>query len=163
MQYALRYEDFSDFGDTTNGKIASRYSLSDSTALRGAISTGFPAPTPGQASLRSTTTTFTSGIPPVQIDVGLLPPTDPDVIALGGTALKEEESVLHEAQIKAYGPELSEEEREIYRQTLSKVTELPNRHQDTSASLIKGQLSMTLQSIETISYEMKDMAVSQAF
>jgi len=90
IQYALRYEDFSDFGETLNGKLAARYFLADATALRGSISTGFHAPTPGQANLRSTTTTFDNE--GNQIDVGLLPADSPEVAAVGGAALKEEES-----------------------------------------------------------------------
>ncbi len=90
MQYALRYEDFSDFGGTLNGKLAGRYRLGDRTAIRGSVSTGFHAPTPGQANLRSTTTTFDNF--GNQIDVGLLPADSPEVAALGGAPLKEEES-----------------------------------------------------------------------
>jgi len=45
LQYALRYENFSDFGPTTNAKVAFRYRASDAIALRGAVSTGFHAPT----------------------------------------------------------------------------------------------------------------------
>ena len=45
IQYALRYEDFSDFGDTVNGKVATRYLLSDDTP--GSLSLVF-MPTPGQ-------------------------------------------------------------------------------------------------------------------
>ncbi|MBT1064413.1 TonB-dependent receptor [Bowmanella sp. Y26] len=45
---AARYEDFSEFGDTQNGKISTRYALSDHAALRATYSTGFRAPTPGQ-------------------------------------------------------------------------------------------------------------------
>lgn len=88
MQYAVRYEDFSDFGGTTNWKIASRYRVTDTFALRGAISTGFHAPTPGQANLRSTTTTI-NGSNQV-VDVGLLPADSPEVASLGGKALTEE-------------------------------------------------------------------------
>lgn len=91
MQYALRYEDFSDFGDTINGKIAARYYINEATAIRGGVSTGFHAPTPGQANLRSTTTTFDNM--GNQIDIGLLPPDSPQVAALGGAPLKEEESL----------------------------------------------------------------------
>ncbi|MGV6806744.1 MAG: TonB-dependent receptor plug domain-containing protein [bacterium] len=91
MQYALRFEDFSDFGETINGKIASRYFISDRTAIRGSISTGFHAPTPGQANIRNTITTFDNlGN---QIDIGLLPADSPEVAAVGGAPLKEEESV----------------------------------------------------------------------
>jgi len=91
LQYALRYEDFSDFGSTINGKLAGRYRINDTLALRAAVSTGFHAPTPGQSNLRSTTTTFDNlGN---QIDVGLLPADSAEVAALGGQKLKEEEAV----------------------------------------------------------------------
>ncbi|MFT6734225.1 MAG: iron complex outermembrane receptor protein [Polaribacter sp.] len=90
FQYALRYEDFSDFGTTVNWKIASRFSLTDSTSLRGAISTGFHAPTPGQANYKATITTFdTTG---AQVEEGVIASTDPDAVAAGGQELKEEES-----------------------------------------------------------------------
>jgi iron complex outermembrane receptor protein len=92
MQYALRYEDFSDFGDTLNVKIASRYRINDSIALRGAISTGFHAPTPGQANVRTTITTF-DGTTGLQVEEGLVPSTDPRVAQVGGTALTEETSL----------------------------------------------------------------------
>ena len=72
MQLALRYEDYDDFGDTTDGKIAMRYQVSDAVALRGAFSTGFRVPTAGQANLRNTTTEFNMGM---LADVGTLPPT----------------------------------------------------------------------------------------
>ncbi|MCF6288469.1 MAG: TonB-dependent receptor [Proteobacteria bacterium] len=91
LQYALRYEDFSDFGSTVNGKLAGRYNISDNTALRGAISTGFHAPTPGQANVRTTITTF-DGATGLQVEEGLIPATDPRAIAVGGKALTEEKS-----------------------------------------------------------------------
>ncbi len=92
IQYALRFEDFSDFGSTVNGKVAARYRISDAFALRGAVSTGFHAPTPGQASIRSTITTF-DGVTGLQVEEGLIPPTSPAALAEGGTALTEETSV----------------------------------------------------------------------
>jgi iron complex outermembrane receptor protein len=91
MQYALRHEDFSDFGGTTNWKIAGNYSLTEETALRGAASTGFHAPTPGQSSIRTTITTF-DGTTGLQVEEGLIPATDPRAIAAGGQEIKEEES-----------------------------------------------------------------------
>jgi iron complex outermembrane receptor protein len=92
VQYALRYEDFSDFGETINGKIAARYTVSDELTLRGAISTGFHAPTPGQANVRTTITTFdgTSGL---QVEEGLVPATSPLALLAGGAPLSEEKSV----------------------------------------------------------------------
>ena len=41
---AIRYENYSDFGSTFSGKVASRFALSNALALRGAVSTGFRAP-----------------------------------------------------------------------------------------------------------------------
>ena len=92
VQYALRYEDFSDFGDTINGKIAARYATSDTFTLRAAISTGFHAPTPGQANVRTTITTF-DGVTGMQVEEGLVPSTSPLVEAVGGKALTEETSL----------------------------------------------------------------------
>ena len=92
LQYAVRYEDFSDFGSTVNGKLAARWRLSDAFALRGAISTGFHAPTPGQANVRTTITTF-DGTTGLQVEEGLVPSTDPRVAAVGGTELTEETAV----------------------------------------------------------------------
>ncbi|MFT7287467.1 MAG: iron complex outermembrane receptor protein, partial [Halieaceae bacterium] len=74
MQYALRYEDFSDFGSTVNGKVASRYRIDGTFTLRGALSTGFHAPAPGQSNVRTTITTFDGAIG-LQIEEGLVPPT----------------------------------------------------------------------------------------
>jgi iron complex outermembrane receptor protein len=42
---AVRYEDYSDFGSTTNWKITGRYDFSPAVAIRGTASTGFRAPT----------------------------------------------------------------------------------------------------------------------
>ncbi len=45
---ALRYEDFSEFGNSVTGKISGRYEFTSELALRATASTGFRAPTPGQ-------------------------------------------------------------------------------------------------------------------
>ncbi|MDO5981145.1 TonB-dependent receptor [Flavivirga spongiicola] len=45
---AVRYENYSDFGSTINGKLASRLKISDDFTLRGSISTGFRAPSLAQ-------------------------------------------------------------------------------------------------------------------
>jgi len=91
IQYALRYEDFSDFGDTTNWKLATRYNVNDNFTLRGAASTGFHAPTPGQANISSIITTFDS-ISGQQVEEGLVPANSEAARAAGGTDLKEEEA-----------------------------------------------------------------------
>ena len=92
LQYALRYEDFSDFGSTVNGKVAGRYTMSDAVTLRGSVSTGFHAPTPGQANVSTTITTF-DGTTGLQVEEGLVRPTSAGALAVGGAPLKEEESV----------------------------------------------------------------------
>jgi iron complex outermembrane receptor protein len=92
LQYALRYEDFSDFGSTVNGKVAGRYTMSDTVTLRGSVSTGFHAPTPGQANVSTTITTF-DGTTGLQVEEGLVRPTSAGALAVGGAPLKEEESV----------------------------------------------------------------------
>ena len=92
LQYAGRYENFSDFGGTINGKLAARYNVSDAVTLRAAISTGFHAPTPGQSNITSTITTF-DGPGGGQVEEGLLAPDNPVAIANGAAPLTEEKSV----------------------------------------------------------------------
>ncbi len=58
---ALRYEDFSDAGDDLIGKIASRYEFSDDFAVRGALSTGFRAPSLQQSAYTAYTTNLGAG------------------------------------------------------------------------------------------------------
>lgn len=70
LQVAVRAEDFSEFGNTTDFKIAGIYHVSDEVRLRGAYSTGFHAPTAGQANITNVTTQNVSG---VLIDQGTLP------------------------------------------------------------------------------------------
>ena len=55
---AVRFEDFEDFGTTTNGKISGRFEVNDTLALRGGVSTGFRAPTPGQSNAFNVSTEF---------------------------------------------------------------------------------------------------------
>ncbi|RIA09814.1 iron complex outermembrane receptor protein [Flavobacteriaceae bacterium MAR_2010_72] len=45
---AVRFENYSDFGNTINVKLASRYKFSDAFSMRGSISTGFRAPSLAQ-------------------------------------------------------------------------------------------------------------------
>ncbi|SNS74921.1 iron complex outermembrane recepter protein [Ekhidna lutea] len=45
---ALRFEKYSDFGETFNFKLASRYSINESLSLRGSVSSGFRAPSLAQ-------------------------------------------------------------------------------------------------------------------
>ncbi|MGK0439645.1 MAG: iron complex outermembrane receptor protein, partial [Paracoccaceae bacterium] len=86
---ALRYEDFSDFGDTSNGKVAIRYSLSDYVNIRGAISTGFRAPSVGQQNLQRAATNFNNG----QLEELLVVSSvNPIAQQFGGTQLQAEDA-----------------------------------------------------------------------
>ena len=58
---AGRYEDFETFGDTLNGKFNTRWQATSVMALRGSVSTGFRAPTVGQANIQNVTTAFVRG------------------------------------------------------------------------------------------------------
>ena len=70
LQGALRYEDYSAFGDTLDYKIAGLYKVSDDLRIRGTYSTGFHAPTSGQANITNVTTQNVNG---VLVDQGTLP------------------------------------------------------------------------------------------
>ena len=74
LQAAVRYEDFSVFGDTTNYKLAGIYRVNDNFRVRFARSTGFHAPTSGQASITNVTTQnqLINGVPTL-VDQGTLP------------------------------------------------------------------------------------------
>ena len=99
---ALRYEDFSDFGDTTNGKLSARWQLAENFALRASASTGFRAPTVGQNNVRNVTTAFTNG---VLADEATLPPTNPISVQLGAQPLDAEDSVSYSiGTVFAAGP-----------------------------------------------------------
>lgn len=58
---AVRFANYSDFGSTLNGKIAARYKFSDAFLLRGAVNTGFRAPSLHQRYFNSTSTVFIDG------------------------------------------------------------------------------------------------------
>ena len=88
--FALRYENYSDFGNTLDGKFAARVQVAENVALRGAVSTGFRVPTAGQANLRNVTTEFQAGM---LADIATLPPTNPIAQQKGAQALTPEESV----------------------------------------------------------------------
>ena len=86
---ALRYEDFDDFGDTLNGKLAGRWQIVPSFAVRGSVSTGFRAPTPGQSNVTKISTVTVDGELQQR---GQIPPTNPIAEFLGAEPLKEEEA-----------------------------------------------------------------------
>lgn len=92
---AARSENYSDFGDTTTGKVTARYAFTDAVALRGTVSTGFHAPSLQQQFFQSTATNFIV-LPPPQgntpFDIVTFRVTNPAGIALGAEPLRPEKS-----------------------------------------------------------------------
>lgn len=86
---ALRYEDFSSFGDTTNYKLTAQYRVNDEISLRASHSTGFRAPTVGQENVVNTQTTSYKGN---LVQAATYPPIHPVSAYYGGVALEPEES-----------------------------------------------------------------------
>ncbi|MBT8290011.1 MAG: TonB-dependent receptor [Muriicola sp.] len=56
--FATRYENYSDFGSTMNFKLATRIKASDNLNIRGAVNSGFRAPSLHQLNFNSTSTIF---------------------------------------------------------------------------------------------------------
>ncbi len=89
---AGRVERFSDFGTTVNGKVAARVSLSEGFALRGAASTGFRAPTPGQQNAFNVSTIYDPALKDLTNN-GTIPSTSALAQEYGGEPLEPEKSV----------------------------------------------------------------------
>ena len=90
VQLAVRYEDYSDFGDTLNGKLAAAFDLTDSLKLRGAVSNGFRAPSLQQQFFNNTSTQFNGG---VAEQVGTFRNDSQIAMDIGIPELKEETSM----------------------------------------------------------------------
>ncbi|WP_442961350.1 TonB-dependent receptor plug domain-containing protein [Pseudoalteromonas sp.] len=58
---ALRYDNYKGFGDTVNFKLAGNWSVTDDVSLRGAVSTGFRAPSMQQLYFNNISTQFVVG------------------------------------------------------------------------------------------------------
>jgi iron complex outermembrane receptor protein len=101
LDAAVRHEDYSDFGDTTVGKITGRYDFTPAIALRSTVSTGFRAPTLAED--------FYSGVNvnPTSIS-GVFAPNSAGAKALGISDLKPETSVNYSVGVVThFAPGLS--------------------------------------------------------
>jgi iron complex outermembrane receptor protein len=83
--FAIRYEDYSDFGSTVVGKVTARYDINDYVAVRGTASTGFRAPTLAEEYYSGT------NVSPTSADVQL-PPNSSAAKLAGFGPLKPEQS-----------------------------------------------------------------------
>ena len=87
---AGRYENYSDFGSTWNGKFAARYEPISGYAVRGSLSSGFRAPSLHQQFFTTFSTNIIGGVP---VDIATLSVNAPAAQALGAQELKPEKSV----------------------------------------------------------------------
>ncbi len=88
---AVRFENYSDFGSTLNGKLASRLKINNHINLRGSISTGFRAPSLAQIYYNLRFTNFSSaGATEV-----LLAPNDSEITKAFGIQKLNEEKALN--------------------------------------------------------------------
>ena len=90
VDVAARYEDYSDFGSEVTGKIATRFSFSDMVSLRGAVSTGFRAPSLHQQFYQTSSTNL---VGTQLVEIGTFPVSHPVARALGSRDLEPETSV----------------------------------------------------------------------
>ena len=88
---AVRFEDFQDFGTTTNYKVAANWRITDNFGVRGTASTGFKAPTPGQSNAYNVSTEFDL-VAQELVNNGTVPSTTAVAQLRGGRPLEPEES-----------------------------------------------------------------------
>ena len=87
---AMRYENYSDFGSTINGKIATRIKTGKNVNIRGSVSTGFRAPSLAQIYYNLRFTNFNAS---GATEVLLSPNNSPVTKAFGIDQLNEEKAV----------------------------------------------------------------------
>lgn len=91
---AVRFENYSDFGGVSIGKVSARYSITDKLSLRGSAATGFRAPSLQELNYTHTATAFVpdvNGIPQ-PLDVTTYPTNSTAARVLGIKGLKQEQS-----------------------------------------------------------------------
>ena len=89
---AARIEDYDDFGATLNGKLAGRYRVTPAWAVRGSVSSGFRAPTPGQQNAFNVSTRYDLQLRDLVND-GTIPSTSRAAQLRGGRLLEPERSI----------------------------------------------------------------------
>ncbi len=95
---AVRYENYSDFGSQTTGKLTARFAPIEQFAVRGGYATGFRAPSLQQSWFTATSTNFIGGVP---FEVRTFPVSSRAATLLGAQPLKAERSQNLSAGITA--------------------------------------------------------------
>jgi len=94
---AARYENFSDFGSTSNAKLTMHWGINDNLSLRGSLGTGFRAPTVGQSNASNVSTSLNQE--GLLVDQATLSPTNPISLLKGSKQLDPEDSTNYAAGI----------------------------------------------------------------
>ena len=93
LSAAARFENYTDFGSTINGKLAARLKVSDNINVRGSVSSGFRAPSLAQIYYNLRFTNFIGGVATDQ----LLSPNNSPVTASFGIGPLQEEKAFNSA------------------------------------------------------------------
>ena len=133
LQSAARAERYSDFGSTSDGKVAARVQLLPGLALRGSMSTGFRAPALTQEYFSSTRTVFQTsrGVTTVRT-VRTFPVNTPEAQLMGATPLRPETSVNRSGGLVLHVPRLPQITADLYRITMADRLSLLGSISDTS-------------------------------
>lgn len=91
VSVAGRFENYSDFGSTLNGKFATRYAITPQFAFRGSVSTGFRAPSLAQKYYSLQFTNFQGG----NLVTIQLASNDSDIAQLSGISQLKQETSLN--------------------------------------------------------------------
>lgn len=140
---ALRFENYSDFGNTLNWKFASRYKIGDAFSIRASASTGFRAPSMQQRFYAKTNTLFvssTTGL--VAVESGTFTNDSQPAAILGIPKLKQETSLNLAAGFTARPVEGLEVTLDIYQVDIKDRIVLTNNFSDGGDSILKAQLEM---------------------
>jgi iron complex outermembrane recepter protein len=139
---AIRFENYSDFGETFNWKAVARYKIGDVLTLRGSASTGFRAPSMQQRFYAKTNTLFVSqGGSLVAVESGTFPNGSAPANILGIPELKQETSTNYAAGLTVRpfaGLELTVD---AYQIDIDDRIVLTNNFTDGGDSLLKVQLA----------------------
>jgi len=138
LDLAGRTEHYSDFGDTTVGKLTGRYDFNPMIAVRGTVSTGFRAPTLAEEFYSGVNVAPTFGF-------GQLPPNSKAALAAGFGPLKPETSTnysigfvahpISHLQITADAYEIDIKKRIVNSGVLSGTTAVANALTASGADL----------------------------
>jgi iron complex outermembrane recepter protein len=133
LQSAVRAEHYSDFGSTSDGKVAGHMELLPGLAVRASVSTGFRAPALTQQYFSNTRTVFqlVNGVNTV-LTVRTFPVNTPEAQLMGATPLRPEQSVNRSAGLVLDVPRLPVITADLYRITIDDRVGLGGPVTDTS-------------------------------